>query len=104
VSIHLSVPGSALPGRFNQRPLAENPSARWMRTDAKRAVCISAAAQQLSGLQSGDADIHLERVNALRAAIASGTLTIDTSRIADGLIQSACELLGEEPSRGDPVR
>ena len=44
-------------------------------------------------LQDGSNDINVERVAAIRAAIASGQLKIDTSRIADGLIASARDLL-----------
>jgi len=66
---------------------------------AKRAVSISPAAQQLSSLQSGDADVNLARVNEIRSALAAGSLQIDTSRIADGLIDSARELLKEDVRR-----
>jgi len=66
---------------------------------AKRAVHISPAAQQLSSLESGDTDVNLARVNEIRSALASGSLKIDTSRIADGLIASARELLQEDAHR-----
>jgi len=89
-------------------PLASVPSGQWPETGAsarpaihgaKRAVHISPAAQQLSSLQSGDADVNLARVNEIRSALASGRLKIDTSRIADGLIDSARELLKEGARR-----
>jgi len=56
-------------------------------------VTISATSTKLLALHQGDDDIDMERVKALRDAIASGQLRIDTSRIADGLIDSARELL-----------
>jgi flagellar biosynthesis anti-sigma factor FlgM len=57
------------------------------------AVDLSAAARHLAGLQNGEHDIDVAKVQELRDAIASGTLKIDTSRIADKLIASARELL-----------
>ena len=59
----------------------------------KAAVDLSAAARHLANLQSGDNDIDVAKVQELRAAIASGDLKVDTSRIADSLIASARELL-----------
>jgi len=56
---------------------------------------ISSTAQQLAGLQSSEHDVDVARVQEIRATIASGTLCIDTSRIADALVESACELLGK---------
>jgi negative regulator of flagellin synthesis FlgM len=44
-------------------------------------------------LQDGSNDIDVERVAAIRDAIASGQFKIDTSRIADGLIATARDLL-----------
>jgi len=103
VNIRLPTPGSAPPGRFHQLSSVSS-SARATRHDTTRAVRISSTAQQLSDLQSGDADVHLDRVNALRAALAAGTLSIDPGRIADGLIESARELLGEETRRARIAR
>lgn len=57
------------------------------------AVDLSAAARHLASLQNGENDIDVAKVQELRAAIASGNLKIDTSRIADSLIASARELL-----------
>ncbi|MFJ1298799.1 flagellar biosynthesis anti-sigma factor FlgM [Pseudomonadota bacterium AL_CKDN230030165-1A_HGKHYDSX7] len=56
-------------------------------------VALSSASRQLLALQDGSNDINVERVAAIRAAIASGQLTIDPTRIADSLIASAKELL-----------
>ncbi|MEZ2720652.1 flagellar biosynthesis anti-sigma factor FlgM [Paenalcaligenes hominis] len=56
-------------------------------------VDFSPAARQLQQLHSDHNDIDLDRVNALRTALANGTLEIDTSRIADRLIHTARDLL-----------
>lgn len=56
-------------------------------------VALSSASRKLLALQDGANDINVERVAAIREAIASGQLKIDTSRIADGLIASARDLL-----------
>lgn len=56
-------------------------------------VALSSASRQLLALQEGGSDINVERVHAIRAAIASGELKIDASRIADSLIASAQELI-----------
>ena len=59
----------------------------------KTAVDLSAAARQLSGLQHGENDVNLARVQEIRDALASGQLKIDPSRIADGLLASVRDLL-----------
>ncbi|MDH1304358.1 flagellar biosynthesis anti-sigma factor FlgM [Achromobacter sp. GD03932] len=56
-------------------------------------VALSSASRKLLALQNGSNDINVERVAAIRAAIASGQLKIDTGRIADSLIASARDLL-----------
>ncbi len=56
-------------------------------------VDFSPAARQLQNLHSDQNDIDVNRVEALRTALANGTLAIDTSRIADRLIDSARDLL-----------
>ncbi|AQS50335.1 flagellar biosynthesis anti-sigma factor FlgM [Paenalcaligenes hominis] len=64
-------------------------------TQASRSASVdfSPAARQLQQLHSDHNDIDIDRVNALRTALANGTLEIDTSRIADRLIHSARDLL-----------
>ena len=62
-------------------------------TTGSSQVALSSASRQLLVLQEGGSDINVERVHAIRAAIASGELKIDPSRIADRLIASAQELL-----------
>jgi len=96
VNIHICPPSNPLTSPFSVKRPGIGANARVTTTDAKHAVAISHAAQQLANLQSCDADIDLLRVHAIRAAIAAADLTIDTSRIADGLIASARELLKED--------
>jgi len=57
-------------------------------------VSISTASLKLLEQQRGDhsSDMDMARVQTLRKAIAAGELHIDTGRIADGLISSACKL------------
>lgn len=82
----------SLPDRINQKNTAVN--AYQDQSNAKSAaVDLSPAARHLQQLQSSDNDIDMARVEALREAIANGTLEIDTSRIADSIITSARDLL-----------
>lgn len=60
---------------------------------AKATVELSPAARQLAVLQNDNNDVNVERVQAIRDAIASGQLKVDTGRIADSLLASARELL-----------
>lgn len=57
------------------------------------AVDLSPAARHMSALEDSSTDINVVKVQALRDAIASGQLQIDPSRIADGLLASARDLL-----------
>jgi negative regulator of flagellin synthesis FlgM len=44
-------------------------------------------------MQPGSNDINMERVEALKTAIRNGELKMDTSKIADALIQDAQSFL-----------
>lgn len=57
------------------------------------AVALSSTARHLQQVQSSAGDIDMERVQALRTAIANGTMEINTDRIADNLLASTRELL-----------
>lgn len=57
------------------------------------AVDLSAAARHLATLENTGNDIDMVKIQALRDALASGELKIDASRIADGLLASARDLL-----------
>jgi negative regulator of flagellin synthesis FlgM len=56
-------------------------------------VDLSPMSRKLVDLQSGAEDIDTAKVQAIRDAIAAGQLKIDPTKIADGLIASARELL-----------
>lgn len=60
-------------------------------TEAKSMqVALSAGSQSLSG---ADNDVDMDKVNAIREALANGTLKINPERIAQGLIDSAKDLI-----------
>ena len=58
-----------------------------------QSINLSPAARALSQLDDGSADINQLRVDEIRDALTSGKLKIDPQGIADGLIDSARELL-----------
>lgn len=62
-------------------------------TAAAGSVQLSATARALQQLQDNSNDIHTERVQALKSALASGDLQINPEAIADGLLNSAKELI-----------
>lgn len=74
-----------------------NPRAPGIASDSRSSnaakVAFSPTARALSALSDGSSDIDMARVAEIRDAIAAGNLKIDTSRIADGLIASARDLL-----------
>ncbi|WP_206950719.1 flagellar biosynthesis anti-sigma factor FlgM [Trinickia acidisoli] len=63
-------------------------------------VSLSGLSSQLRSLAaSGEADIDVAHVASIKQAIADGTLTMDTSKIADGILSTARDLL-KNPSTG----
>ncbi|MCX5590546.1 flagellar biosynthesis anti-sigma factor FlgM [Alcaligenes endophyticus] len=60
---------------------------------SSHAVDLSAAGRQLAQLQSPSHDIDMEKVSAIKLAIAKGELKIDTSNIADSLLATARDLM-----------
>ncbi|HLR81686.1 MAG TPA: flagellar biosynthesis anti-sigma factor FlgM [Paenalcaligenes sp.] len=56
-------------------------------------VQLSAAARALQQLQNSHDDIHTQRVQAIKTALQSGQLKINPDAIADGLLESARDLL-----------
>jgi negative regulator of flagellin synthesis FlgM len=62
-------------------------------TSSSAQVDLSPVSRKLLDMQSGGSDIDTAKVAAIRDAIASGQIKIDPTRIADGLIASARELL-----------
>jgi len=83
-----SSPLSAVSALRQMRPVG-----RSAQTPTGQTVALSEAARQLSALGSSAQEVDMQKVQALREAIASGQLGMDASRIADGLIASAQELL-----------
>ncbi|VVE70598.1 flagellar biosynthesis anti-sigma factor FlgM [Pandoraea captiosa] len=64
-------------------------------------VSTSALSSEMRALQealaqTGTADIDVAKVASIKAAIANGQLVIDTSKIADGLIATARDLLSAQ--------
>lgn len=79
--------------RPQQKPTQDNAASGQPKTSSS-AVALSATARHLQQVQSSTADdVNMERVQALRTAIANGTMEIDSNRIADSLISSTRELL-----------
>ncbi len=56
-------------------------------------VDLSPAARHLASLNDTDGDIQVDRVQQLRDALASGELSINPEKIAEGLLASVKELL-----------
>jgi len=56
-------------------------------------VALSAASRQLAALHHPAMDVDMARVDQIRQALSDGTLVIRPERIADGLLQTAIELL-----------
>jgi negative regulator of flagellin synthesis FlgM len=62
-------------------------------------VSLSGLSQHLRSLAaSGSADIDTAHVASIKQAIKDGTLQIDSSKIADGVLQTARELLQNKTS------
>ncbi|MFJ2995064.1 flagellar biosynthesis anti-sigma factor FlgM [Pandoraea sp. NPDC087047] len=64
-------------------------------------VSTSTLSSEMRALQealakTGTADIDVAKVASIKAAIANGQLAIDTSKIADGLIATARDLLSTQ--------
>ena len=64
-------------------------------------VSTSALSSEMRALQAalaqtGSADIDVAKVAAIKQAISEGRLTIDTNKIADGLIATARDLLSTQ--------
>ncbi|CAG4903604.1 flagellar biosynthesis anti-sigma factor FlgM [Paraburkholderia saeva] len=72
-------------------------------TSGDASVSLSGLAAHLHGLAtSGSADIDTANVESIRQAIKDGTLKIDTGKIADGVLETARNLLQKKsPSAGN---
>lgn len=79
--------GSTTSGTVGSTPTASGASA-----DAN--VNLSGLSSQLQNLASaGSSDIDTSHVESIKAAIKNGTLTIDSGKIADGVLATARDLL-----------
>jgi negative regulator of flagellin synthesis FlgM len=64
-------------------------------------VSLSGLSSQLRSLAaSGAADIDVSHVESIKQAIKDGTLTIDTGKIADGVLETARNLLQKSVPAG----
>ncbi|MEK6350894.1 MAG: flagellar biosynthesis anti-sigma factor FlgM [Burkholderia sp.] len=64
-------------------------------------VNLSSLSTNLQSLAaSGSSDIDTAKVQSIRDAISNGTLSIDTGKIADGILQTASELLRSPSQQG----
>ncbi|WP_296663031.1 flagellar biosynthesis anti-sigma factor FlgM [Paraburkholderia sp.] len=62
-------------------------------------VSLSAMSSTLRSLAaSGSADIDVAHVESIKDAIRNGTLQIDTGKIADGVLETARNLLSARPA------
>jgi negative regulator of flagellin synthesis FlgM len=62
-------------------------------------VSLSGLSQQMRSLAaSGSADIDTAHVESIKTAIKNGSLQIDTSKIADGVLSTARDLLQSKTS------
>ena len=81
-------------------PSASGPRAGGLAGDAN--VNLSGLSSALRSLAaSGEADIDVGQVEAIRQALREGTLAIDPGKIADGVLQTAHSLLKKNRSSGD---
>ncbi len=58
--------------------------------DSSAKVDLSPVARDLTNPEN---DVNLERVQAIRQALADGTLNINPARIAEGILQDAVDIL-----------
>ncbi len=80
---------------------ADGSAASVVNTASDASVSTSPLSSEMRALQAalaqtGSADIDVAKVAAIKDAIANGQLSIDTSKIADGLIATARDLLSTQ--------
>lgn len=63
------------------------------KTSTANSTSVTLSDAQSKLMQPGSSDINMERVEALKTAIRNGELKMDTSKIADALIQDAQSFL-----------
>lgn len=75
---------------YNNKVVGKRASETDAPTSASTNVALSAESQALLG---ADQDIDVAKVQAIRQALANGTLKINPDRIAEGLLRSAMDLI-----------
>ncbi|MGS0893065.1 flagellar biosynthesis anti-sigma factor FlgM [Burkholderia stagnalis] len=91
-----STGGAARPQAGAASP-ASAPAADAGSTGGDATVNLSGLSGQLrTASASGDADIDAGLVQSIKDALNAGTLTIDASKIADGVLNTARELLQQQ--------
>lgn len=78
------------PRETNDTPV---PKARLEKSSTANSTSVTLSDAQSKLMQPGTNDINMERVEALKSAIRNGELKMDTSKIADALIQEAQSFL-----------
>ena len=66
---------------------------RLEKTSTANSTNVTLSDTQSKLMQPGSSDINMERVEALKTAIRNGELKMDTSKIADALIEEAQSFL-----------
>ena len=84
------------PGRDGTKPSAANTRPASGQGSEVALSPLSTRLQEIETTSSAGAVVDSDRVNALREAIAAGNFKIDTSRIADGLINSVRQMLSAQ--------
>jgi len=87
---------NAEPRKDAGKPGATRGDAGSSASPASAGVSLSPLSTRLQAIESSLSTapaVDSSRVDAIRAAIASGTFEVDTSRIADGLIESVRQML-----------
>jgi negative regulator of flagellin synthesis FlgM len=98
ISVNTTAP--AVPSKGGQSAVSTaNAAAAKSTQSAGVAVTVSTLARSLGVAKSGDtADVDMERVNSVRAAIQQGTYVVNPEAIADKLLTNAQELLDRNRS------
>ncbi len=89
--------GAQTPSAKSERGAVATPNATAAQStqSAGVAVTVSTAARSMAAAagRSDAADVDMDKVNAVRAAIQQGTYTVNAAAIADKLLSNAQELL-----------
>lgn len=89
-SLYQTTAAATKPASRNNTPAAAAGTPSSAPANSSTKVDLSPVARDLSNPEN---DVNLERVQAIRQALADGTLTINPTRIAEGILQDAAEIL-----------